>query len=294
MTRRGKVLRLFLFALTFLSTLLVGLEYAVSYYHLPLEDPDLLWRQVAAAPSLLCWGLWYAIPVMAILLVHELGHYLACRRHGIIATWPLFIPAPTLLGTLGAFIRIHSPFPNRRALFDVGVAGPLAGFLLTVPVLAVGIGLSRVEPVLTGGGGGLRLGEPLGLSFLTKIILGQAATGTVWIHPTAFAGWVGLLATAFNLFPIGQLDGGHLSYAVLGQKGAAILSVAAVLGLAALGTFVWPGWLVWALMVTLLGLRHPWVYADRRLDRRRLILAAIALLVFTLSFAPLPIRTDLF
>ncbi|HNX97157.1 MAG TPA: site-2 protease family protein [Candidatus Aminicenantes bacterium] len=293
MTRRGKVLRLFLFVLTFLSTLLVGLEYAVSYYHLPLETGS-LWRRVAADPILLSHGLWYAVPVMAILLAHELGHYRACRRHGIGASWPLFIPAPTLLGTLGAFIRIHAPFPSKRALFDVGVAGPLAGFLLTLPVLAIGICLSCVEPVLEGGDGGLALGEPLGFMLLAHVILGKAAAGTVLVHPTAFAGWVGLLATAFNLFPIGQLDGGHLAYAVFGRRIALVLSVGAVLGLVALGIFVWPGWLVWALLMTLVGLRHPWVHASERLERRRLLLAAAALLAFVLSFAPLPMRIDSF
>lgn len=292
MTRRGKALHVSLFILTFLSTLLVGLEYAVSYYHLPPETES-LWRRVTATPTLLGLGLWYAVPVMAILLAHELGHYRACRRHGIVATWPLFIPTPTLLGTLGAFIRIHAPFPSKRALFDVGVAGPLAGFLLTLPVLAVGIGLSRVEPVLEGGGG-LALGEPLGFTLLAHVILGKAAAGTVVVHPTAFAGWVGLLATAFNLFPIGQLDGGHLAYAVFDRRIAFILSIGAVLGLVTLGILVWPGWLVWALLVTLVGLRHPWVHAGERLERRRLLLATAALLAFVLSFAPLPIRIDSF
>ncbi len=294
MTRRGRVVSIVLFALTFFSALLVGVDYAAAFYALPIEAQGSFWQQLAARPALLPWGLWYAVPLLAILLAHELGHFLACRRHGIEATWPVFLPAPTLIGTLGAFIRIRSPFPSKRALFDVGVAGPLAGFVVTVPVLVLGIALSRLGGTAGGDGAGLSLGEPLGFSLLARLLLGSAAEGAVWIHPTAFAGWFGLLATALNLFPVGQLDGGHLCYAVFGRKVAYVVSTLAVIGLILLGVFCWPGWLVWALMVTLIGLRHPWVYAEQRLDRRRLVLAGIALLVFVLSFTPVPLAAGWF
>jgi membrane-associated protease RseP (regulator of RpoE activity) len=278
-----------LFLLTLLFTLVIGVQYHISYHDVALPAGAGFWGFLWAHPASWLWGLSYALPLLGILLVHEMGHFFACRSHGIQATLPHFIPAPTLIGTFGAFIKIRSPFSSKRALFDVGLAGPLAGFLAALPVVAVGISLSHV--VERGAqSGGLTLGEPLVFTLLGRLLLGELpAQRDLLVHPMAFAGWFGLLATAFNLFPIGQLDGGHILYAVLGKKKAFIAGVAAVAILILLGIFFWQGWLLWALIATLIGLRHPPIFEQERLDRKRHVLAAVALLVFILCFTPAPL-----
>jgi membrane-associated protease RseP (regulator of RpoE activity) len=287
-----------LFLLTFLTVLFLGTGFQLLFdspratvsLPSPWSQPWPYVRFILFRPQLLLRGLPYAFSLMGILLAHELGHFFACRFHGLDATPPYFIPAPTLFGTFGAFIRIRSPFSSKQALFDVGVAGPLAGFLAALPVLAVGIHLSRlVEPVEASAGSYL-FGEPLLFSLMTRLIQGApAAKLALDVHPVAFAGWFGLLATAFNLFPIGQLDGGHILYSVLGKR-AYPVGVAAVLTLLVLGVIFWNGWLLWALLVTLIGLRHPPVFAYEPLDNRRRLLALAALLIFVLSFTPAPIQ----
>ena len=218
-----------------------------------------------------------------------MGHFVACRRHGIEATLPHFLPAPTLIGTFGAFIKIRSPFSSKKALFDVGLAGPLAGFLAALPVIAVGISWSRLVEKGTLDGG-LTLGEPLLFTLLGRLFLGALpAQRELLVHPMAFAGWFGLLATAFNLFPIGQLDGGHILYALLGKKKAYYAGVASVIVLVILGVVFWQGWLLWALLATLIGLRHPPIFEAERLDAKRKALAVAALLVFVFSFTPAPL-----
>ncbi len=265
------------------------MQYHISYYNVVLPAGAGFWGFLWQHPASWLWGLSYSLPLLGILLVHEMGHFFACRRHGIQATLPHFIPAPTLIGTFGAFIKIRSPFSSKRALFDVGLAGPLAGFLVALPVVAVGISLSHV--VERGAqGGGLALGEPLVFTLLGRLLLGEIpAQRDLLLHPMAFAGWFGLLATAFNLFPIGQLDGGHILYAVLGKKKAFGAGIAAVAALVLLGIFFWQGWLLWALIATLIGLRHPPIFEAERLDTKRKVLAAVALLIFILSFTPSPL-----
>ncbi len=274
-----------LFLLTLLTAVFLGAGYQLSFaaHGGPVEPPP-PWSE----PRLLLQGLPYALSLLGILLLHELGHYFACRRHGVAATPPFFVPAPTLIGTFGAFIKIRSPFPSKRVLFDVGVAGPLAGFLAALPVIAVGIHLSRLVP-RAAEPAGLTLGEPLLFGLMARLIKGApAAHLDLLVHPVAFAGWFGLLATAFNLIPVGQLDGGHILYAVLGRR-AYPVGVAAVLALLLLGVFFWNGWLLWALLVTLIGVRHPPVFEHEPLDRRRRWLALAALAVFALSFTPAPV-----
>ncbi len=278
-----------LFALTLLFTMVIGVQYHVSFYDVSLPAGRGFWAFLSQHPAAWLWGLSYSLPLLGILLVHEMGHFLACRRHGIESTLPHFLPAPTLIGTFGAFIKIRSPFSSKKALFDVGLAGPLAGFLAALPVIALGISRSRlVEPGALAGG--LTLGEPLLFTLLVRLLLGAVPAGReLLVHPMAFAGWFGLLATAFNLFPIGQLDGGHILYSLLGRKRAYLAGIAAVVVLAVLGVLFWQGWLLWALLATLIGLRHPPIFEEERLGAGRKALAAAALLVFILSFTPAPL-----
>ncbi len=300
---RDVALPLLLFLLTLVTTLFAGANYALTS-HLPenrvslfsVEDRDLdlfnvnLWQQVLRRPSILGYGCSFALPLLLILGAHEMGHYLACRRHGIRATLPHFLPAPTLIGTFGAFIRIKGPIPSRRALFDVGIAGPLAGFLVTIPVLIYGIQHSSPELFRSAPGfWHIFLGEPLAFSGLVLVLHGPLPPGMILdYHPAAFAGWFGLLLTAFNLFPVSQLDGGHLGYALFGRPYAAA-SRAVFIIILLLG-FVYNGWLIWALIVFLLGFRHPPTLNDSlRPGLPRVLLAILALLVFALCFTARPI-----
>ncbi len=201
-------------------------------------------------------GLPYALGLMVILGAHEMGHYLAARRHGMSVSLPYFIPVPFGLGTFGAFISLRSPAPSRRALFDMAVSGPLAGLVFAVPALLVGLPLSQVVPdgastaMSSMHGGGVNIGSSLLLATLAKIGLGEQLVGhTLQLHPLAFAGWLGLIVTALNLLPIGQLDGGHISDAMFGQRASAMISTAAMFALFGLGLFVWSGLLFWAFIV---------------------------------------------
>jgi membrane-associated protease RseP (regulator of RpoE activity) len=277
-----------LFLLTVVFTMIIGVQYHISYHAVTLPPGSgffgFLWQQ----PSAWLWGLSYSISLLGILLVHEMGHFSACRFHRIEATLPYFIPAPTLIGTFGAFIKIKSPFSSKKALFDVGLAGPLAGFLVSLPVITLGISQSRLVSK-SDLQSGLTLGEPLVFKLISWLVLGPGAGQyDILVHPMAFAGWFGLLATAFNLFPIGQLDGGHILYALLGKK-AYYAGVASIACMVVMGILFWQGWLFWALIVTLIGLRHPPVFEDEKLDSKRKILAAVALLIFLLSFTPAPL-----
>jgi membrane-associated protease RseP (regulator of RpoE activity) len=246
--------------------------------------------------ELMIRGLWYSVPILAILGCHELGHYLACRYYGVAASRPYFIPMPLVLtGTLGAFIRIRRPIPGKRELFDIGIAGPIAGFVVAVPLLFMGMYLSRVVELPRNLDGELLwLGEPLLFKAAAWLTFGHVADGyTITMHPVAFAAWFGLLATALNLFPIGQLDGGHISYAVLGRKSTAVTLVMAV---CLIGLAFWSlSWAVWAgLTVTMLvvfGPHHPpTADEDVPLDPARRAMAIFAVIMFILCFTPAPIE----
>lgn len=239
-------------------------------------------------------GLWYSLTLIAILGAHELGHYLACRYYRISATLPYFLPIPfPLTGTAGAFIRIRQPITTKPALFDVGVAGPFAGFLVAVPALLIGLTLSRTVPLPTDFSGA-ELGEPLIFKAAAWLVWGSVPDNlSLNLHPMAFAAWFGLLATALNLFPIGQFDGGHIAYAALGRRSfhLTIGTVAVALGLCSYSS----SWIVWTgLAVVLLsafGWRHPPTWDDHvPLDRTRVWLAFVALVVFVLCFTPAPIE----
>jgi membrane-associated protease RseP (regulator of RpoE activity) len=281
-----------LFLLTVLTTLIVGAHIELNYAHnLPVFDWDVslaffreLWRQ----PELLLLGVPFSSTLLGILLAHELGHYLTCRHYGIHATYPYFIPAPTLIGTLGAFIRIKSPIVNRRELFDVGISGPIAGFVLAIPALILAIFLTKgTVPATTPDS--ISLGNPLAVILLTKLFRSGINPAQIILHPMGCAAWVGLFATALNLLPVGQLDGGHILYAVLGDKSRNI-SRGFFLVLLPLGYF-WPGWIVWAVILFFLGLRHPKLLEPAEpLGRERKILALVAAVILVLSFIPIPFK----
>jgi len=241
-------------------------------------------------------GFWYSGTILLILGAHEFGHYFACVHHRVNATLPFFLPLPPffLTGTLGAFIRIRQPIRTKRQLFDIGIAGPLAGFAVAVPALFIGIALSHVAALPKTTENMLSLGEPLAFKAAAWMIWGTIRDGySLNMHPIAFAAWFGLLATALNLFPIGQLDGGHISYAVLGRHSSRV--TLAAIGIAVVLTFFSLSWLVWTVvMIAMLfafGPNHPRTMdEDVPIDRTRLALAFVALAVFVLCFTPAPIE----
>jgi membrane-associated protease RseP (regulator of RpoE activity) len=240
-------------------------------------------------------GLWYSLPILIILTAHEFGHYVACRIHKVDATLPFYIPAPflALTGTLGAVIKIREPFPNKRALFDIGVAGPIAGFVMLIPFLWWGIAHSQVAAI-DHSGGSFSLGEPLLLKFFSRLSFGRLSPDTdVMIHQTGFAAWFGMLATALNLMPFGQLDGGHIAYAAFGRK-ARYVSMA-TLGIMVLLTIWSLSWIamtiMMAAMAVLLGFGHPHVIDEHEpLDRERTLVAILAVIIFVICFTPVPIE----
>jgi membrane-associated protease RseP (regulator of RpoE activity) len=256
----------------------------------PFLTPDVV-SAVWHSRELLMMGLTFSIPALLILFCHEMGHYVACRIYGIACTPPFFLPVPINFGTFGAFIRIKAPIHSKRQLFDVGVAGPIAGFVALVPFLLYGIARSQPVPLTSGGKGMmlLRIGHCLVIELATRLFHGRLAPGMILnLHPTALAAWLGLFATSLNLLPLGQLDGGHILYAVLGRAQRRI-ALPLWLGLALLGYF-WPGWLLWCVIVLVIGLYHPPVYDESEpLDGKRRALAWVALLLFVLCFMPVPI-----
>lgn len=248
---------------------------------------------VFSAPGEIAVGIPYAVALIAILLAHELGHYVLARVHRVEATLPFFIPAPPVffIGTLGAFIRMRTLPPDRRALFDVGAAGPWAGIAVTVPLLAIGLALSDVRP-MEAARAGWYLGEPLLFRAISWLVLGTAGDdATVLLHPVAMAAWVGLLVTALNLMPVGQLDGGHIVYAWAGERWHRWISLGVLTALVVLSIGGAPSWLIWAALLFALGTRHPRL-ADNRtpLDRGRRRAAAASLGLFVLTFMPEPVR----
>jgi membrane-associated protease RseP (regulator of RpoE activity) len=246
--------------------------------------------------SVLLHGFWYSGTLLAILGAHEMGHYVMCRRHQVDATLPYFLPAPIpLTGTIGAFIKIREAFPSKAVLFDIGVGGPIAGFVVLVPALILGVHWSvieRVPPTFDG----LQLGEPLLFKLASWMAWGPIPDAySLNLHPMAFAAWFGLIATALNLLPFGQLDGGHIAYAVLGRR-ATLISYGTLILTLGLTVFS-SSWAVVALMIVVmflfLGARHPLVPDDHvPLDTARLWVAFAALVIFVLCFTPAPIETS--
>ncbi len=240
-------------------------------------------------------GAWYSVTILAILGTHEMGHYLACRYYRVDASLPYFLPMPLIMtGTLGAVIRIRQRIPTKRMLFDIGAAGPIAGFAVAVPALFLGVWLSRAVP-LPEDFVGFSLGEPLLFRFAEWLFWRDAPDGyTINLHPVALAAWFGLLITAINLFPIAQLDGGHISYATLGRRSTTV-TVGATVCVVFLAAFVSLSWLFWALMMVgmlfAFGARHPETVDEHiPLDPMRRRVAILTVVIFILCFTPAPIE----
>jgi membrane-associated protease RseP (regulator of RpoE activity) len=282
-----------LFLATFVSTTVVGAGLSRSFLlgrAFDFEDNLQGYVRMWHDPAFLLAGLPYSLSLIVILLAHEFGHYLAARYYRVDVTLPFFLPAPTLIGTLGAFIRIRSPILSKRILFDIGVAGPLAGFAVLLFPLAIGLALSRIAPQAANHGD-LIFGTPLVLRLVEWIRFPGTASTDILLHPIARAAWVGLLATALNLLPIGQLDGGHILYAILGER-SKWLSRIFIATLVPLGIFFAYSWLVWAALLFFFGLRHPSIVDPSPVGRTRSWLGLAALVVFVLSFTVAPIRTN--
>jgi membrane-associated protease RseP (regulator of RpoE activity) len=281
-----------LLLLTLLTTTVVGAGLAQSFaQRSPLDvGADLDgYTHLFHDPGFLLNGLPFSLTLLAILLAHEFGHYLAARYYHVDATLPFFLPAPTLIGTMGAFIRIRSPILSKRILFDIGIAGPLAGFAVLVWPLAVGVYFSQVVPGIAHRGD-LILGTPLILRLFEWLQFPGVPVGDIYLHPVARAAWAGLLATAINLLPIGQLDGGHILYAFLGERTKLLSRIFAAL-LIPMGIFFAYMWLVWAAVLFFFGMRHPAIVDPAPLSPARRWLGLVALLVLILCFSPSPART---
>lgn len=287
-------LALVLFLLTVLSTLSVGCEFALSFAQNrePFsgnQDPFALMLVPFQHPHLLVLGVPFSFTLLVILMAHEMGHFVACRIYGIDATYPYFIPAPTLFGTFGAFIRIRSPITTRNALFDVGISGPIVGFILVAPALAYGVAAAKIVPGAQNGTDFL-FGDPPLLRIFKSLFHPNINPGAVLIHPIGWAAWIGMFATALNLLPVWQLDGGHILFSVAPDKHRQA-SLAVALTLVGLGIYAWRGWLLWGFILTILSLRyrHPPFYDPwEKLDPKRRILTVVAIVIFILCFTPWP------
>lgn len=287
-----------LFFFTILTTLFTGMLQQVAFMSDRPMAMDLanLPMRLIQHPQYLLYGLPYSFTILMILLAHEMGHYVACKYYGISATLPFFLPAPIgFVGTFGALIRIKSSFPSKKALFDVGIAGPIAGFLLAVPALAIGISASKVADMSSLPNGDYEVyifGEPLLYKALVHL-LRPGLHGDLQLHPIGFAAWFGIFATAFNLLPISQLDGGHVVYALTGRRFRLYsrLCWACMMFVGVMYSFVWflPG----VLIFFILGLDHPpTTNEDQSVGRGRLLLFLVAILIFALSFMPVPFTRE--
>ncbi len=248
---------------------------------------------LTVASTWLTWGPLYSIPIMLILLGHEMGHYFMSRRNGMRATLPFFLPLPFIspFGTLGAVIRMGGPSPSRKALFDTGVAGPFTSFLLSIPAILVGLKLSKVIPSSHLQGEIIRLADPLLVTLIQQFIIPVVPDHfEVMLHPLAYAGWVGLFVTALNLLPIGQLDGGHIAYALFG-KGSRKISLMVIAVVAYIFIFYSIAWFLLLILMILFGLKHPTPLDDQvPLDLKRKLfgVGAFLILILSFTFAPFP------
>ncbi len=231
-------------------------------------------------------GIPFSVTIILILGAHELGHYFASKRCGIDATLPYFIPFPHLIGTFGAVIKVKEPITDKKALLEIGVAGPLIGMIFAIPAVVIGLKLSTVIPVREGG---LGLGDSFLFTFLSRLVLGVLPEGKdILLHPIAFAGWIGFFVTALNLLPVGQLDGGHVLYGLIGRNqkwfGWAVFCSLFIFG------FLWQGWFLWAvLIVTLIKIQHPPPLDDiSPIPLKHHIFGWLAMVILVLTFTPSP------
>jgi hypothetical protein len=280
--RMGIWANVVLLGITFVTTVLAGAFLWAAY----INASNYLTLETFAMGAL-----FFAIPLMTILGVHELAHYLTAKRHGVAASLPFFIPSIPPLGTFGAFISIRDPIPNRKALVDIGISGPIAGLLIAIPVFMFGMVLTQQSPHYINGGTGGLAGT---MASLLSYALSQffPISGNVIMHPLAFAGWVGLFVTAINLLPAGQLDGGHVARGLLGDN-SRYLSYITVGALFFLGITVYSGWLLFAVLIFFLGLRHPAPLNDlTKLGSKRTVLGAIGIAMLVVTFVPVPLYVE--
>jgi membrane-associated protease RseP (regulator of RpoE activity) len=292
-------LHILLFLATVFTTLVVGSRMEYNFQHgrpaFSLSDDDLPFfpaRWALEQPSRLLLGLPFASTLLLILMSHEMGHYLYCVYYGVNATLPFFIPAPTLIGTLGAFIRIRSPIRSRTALFDIGIAGPIAGFIVATTVLVFALPLSKTIPP-GAVAPDVQLGYPLifrlvaGMLSFAGVHEGSSLLQDMYLHPTAIAAWVGMFATALNLLPGGQLDGGHIVFSIAPRAHKQV-SRLTILALIPMALYLWAGWLVWAILLRISGMRHPIVAEWPEVIGGRRWLAVFAMIMLVLTLAPAP------
>jgi len=279
------------FMLTMFSTLVVGARMQFNFMQrqpvFSLNDDTVSFFPlgwVLQKPSNLLLGLPFSLTLMFILFAHEMGHYLYARYYRVYATPPFFVPFPSLIGTLGAFIRIKSPIPSRAALFDIGIAGPIAGFIPACIALLAGLSLSR--PITGPPASGFQLGFPLAFHLAARFLHGGVPLSGLSLHPVAAAAWVGMFATALNLLPGGQLDGGHIIFSIVPGLHRWI-SLVTVFALVPFGKYFWTGWFLWAVLLAMTA-RHPPVPRYPEVAGRRRSVAMFALLMLILSFTPAP------
>jgi membrane-associated protease RseP (regulator of RpoE activity) len=290
------VLPLVLLLLTFLTTLTAG--FLLHLHFVARDEAEFVHRMLGVwnQPGDLLNGLPFALAILTILLAHEMGHYLTCRYYGINATLPYVIPAPPPLvpfGTFGAVIKIRSLFRDRRQLFDVGIAGPLSGFLFIIPAMIIGLQGSGEFVVSESLEMTLEFGEPLLFQWGAELFYSGGDGMGINLHPVGWAAWFGMLATSLNLLPIGQLDGGHVVYALFGRKVHLIVSYMTFASLIGLGLHSWPmlGYLLFAVVLLILRFRHPRPFIDLpMIGPGRTIVALIALVIFVLTFIPVPVQ----
>ncbi len=304
--KRRYWLHALLFLATIFTTLCIGARLQYNFDHnLPAFSSEVSrdldywpWSWALQDWHRLLLGIPFSACLLGILTAHEFGHYVLCLRRGVYATLPFFIPAPTLIGTLGAFIRIRSPIRSRSDLFDIGIAGPIAGFVVAVPVLVFGLLASKPFTAETANTD-IAFGLPL-IFKLTHWLLGilgsrmaaHFSAGELYLHPAAFAAWFGMFATALNLLPGGQLDGGHIIFA-LRPRLHRVTTLVAVVVLLPLSWYFWAGWLLWAAVLRMTGSRHPEVPLRPGVDRKRWLLAFVALVLLVLTVTPAPLQGSL-
>ena len=282
-----------LLLLTLFTTTLVGAHMQYNFSHnLPFFDIDRLediFTLGLQSPALFATGLPFSLTLLTILMAHELGHYLACVYYGVDATLPFFLPSPMpVTGTFGAFIRIRSAIHSKRVLFDIGIAGPIAGFVFLVPALGAGLAFSKVLPGINHQGT-IQLGVPPLEWLAQKLVFAGVPASDVYLHPVARAAWVGMFATALNLLPVGQLDGGHVLYALLGRSQKWVTNFFLV-ALLPMGTFFWNGWWFWAVLLFFFARKHPPLHDYGDIGFSRIKLGVVALCIFLLCFSLSPIN----
>ena len=321
-TLRTWIKHLVLLGITFCTTTLAGTLFPFGHYDtMPEADPQSvseflqlllslpvrygamlvdIFRYLSAHTQELIYGLEFSISLLFILLSHEMGHYVACRIYRVDATLPFFLPTPPMVGpagTFGAFIKILSPMPTRRAVFDIGVAGPIAGFVALIPIAIIGI--VTMEPATAAqlaNSSGLVFSDPMFMRFVGRVFGHDPALGVG--NPFYFAAWVGLLVTALNLIPSGQLDGGHAIYAVFGENvhrwtGRIAFPLMATLSVLGLYLYNSPsGFLIAIILAIMMRIRHPRPWDQTPLDTKRKVIAFLTLVIFALCFVPFPIQIN--